>query len=74
MVVYIDLRKLSIIMDNKRAPFITEVTGYTTFLKMPKLEYLKFTKCGVSALLNGNIVFELIIVFICVFFIPECLF
>jgi hypothetical protein len=43
----IDLRRLDIVLDNNRAPYITDVAGYLAFMQMPKLKILRFTRYGV---------------------------
>ncbi|ODM98372.1 hypothetical protein Ocin01_08315, partial [Orchesella cincta] len=44
------LRKLMFQLEHKysRAPLITDVTGYVAFMEMPNLEYLRFTRYGMS--------------------------
>ncbi|CAL8103329.1 unnamed protein product [Orchesella dallaii] len=44
------LRKLMFQLEHKysRAPLITDVTGYLAFMEMPNLEYLRFTRYGMS--------------------------
>lgn len=43
----VDLKRLDIVLDNNRAPFITDVAGHLAFMQMPKLKILRFTRYGV---------------------------
>jgi len=43
-----NLKRLDIVLDNNRAPFITDVSGYLAFMAMPKLQILRFTRYGMS--------------------------